>query len=49
MLGGGKVLVIPLVVFEDTGTTNWPVAAALGLVLTVGSLIAVALLNRIGR
>jgi putative spermidine/putrescine transport system permease protein len=49
MLGGGKVLVIPLVVFEDTGTTNWPVAAALGLVLTVGSLIAVALLNRISR
>ena len=49
MLGGGRVLVIPLVVFEDTGTTNWPVAAALGLVLTVGSLIAVALLNRIGR
>jgi putative spermidine/putrescine transport system permease protein len=49
MLGGGRVLVIPLVVFQDTGTTNWPVAAALGLVLTVGSLIAVALLNRIGR
>jgi len=49
MLGGGQVLVIPLVVFQDTGTTNWPVAAALGLVLTIGSLIAVALLNRIGR
>lgn len=49
MLGGGRVLVMPLVIFSDTQSINWPVASALGILLTLLSLIAVALLSRIGE
>jgi putative spermidine/putrescine transport system permease protein len=47
MLGGGRVLVLPLQIYSATSDINWPVAAVGGIVLLVGSMIAVAAFNRL--
>ncbi|CAH1694297.1 Putative spermidine/putrescine transport system permease protein [Hyphomicrobiales bacterium] len=47
MLGGGRVLVLPLQVYNATSEINWPVAAVGGLVLLVIAIIVVALCNRL--
>lgn len=47
VLGGGRVLVLPLQVYRATSDINWPVASVGGLVLLVMALITVALCNRL--
>ena len=47
MLGGGRVLVLPLQVYNATADINWPVAAVGGLVLLVIAVLVVALCNRL--
>jgi putative spermidine/putrescine transport system permease protein len=47
MLGGGRVLVLPLQIYSATSDINWPLAAVGGMVLLVGSMIAVAAFNRL--
>lgn len=47
MLGGGRVLVLPLQIYSATSDINWPVAAVGGIVLLLGSMIAVAAFNRL--
>ena len=42
MLGGGRVLVLPLQVYNATSEINWPVAAVGGMALLIISMIAVA-------
>lgn len=49
MLGGGRVLVLPLQVYNATADINWPVAAVGGLVLLVIAVLVVALCNRLLR
>lgn len=49
ILGGGRVLVLPLHVYNATADINWPVAAVGGIVLLVLSFAAVAAFNRILR
>jgi len=46
MLGGGRVFVLPLQVYNATSEINWPVAAVGGMVLLIISTIAVAGFNR---
>ncbi|OJY36904.1 MAG: hypothetical protein BGP06_14725 [Rhizobiales bacterium 65-9] len=47
MLGGGRVLVLPLQVYNATTDINWPVAAVGGMALLVISMVAVAAFNRL--
>jgi len=47
VLGGGRVLVLPLQVYRATSDINWPVASVGGLTLLVMALITVALCNRL--
>jgi putative spermidine/putrescine transport system permease protein len=47
MLGGGRVLVLPLQVYNATSEINWPVAAVGGMALLIISMIAVAGFNRL--
>jgi putative spermidine/putrescine transport system permease protein len=47
MLGGGRVLVLPLQVYNATTEINWPVAAVGGMTLLIMSMIAVAGFNRL--
>ena len=47
MLGGGRVLVLPLQVYNATSEINWPVAAVGGLTLLVLAILVVALCNRL--
>lgn len=49
MLGGGRVVVLPLTIYNDTLAVNWPMAAVLGLVLMALSLLALVLLHQVGR
>ncbi|MEX2541984.1 MAG: ABC transporter permease [Trueperaceae bacterium] len=49
ILGGGRVLVLPLHVYRATADINWPVAAVGGMVLLVLSLLTVASFNRLLR
>lgn len=49
ILGGGRVLVLPLHVYRATSDINWPVAAVGGMVLLLLSFIAVASFNRVLR
>jgi len=46
MLGGGRVFVLPLQVYNATSEINWPVAAVGGMALLIMSMIAVAGFNR---
>jgi len=47
MLGGGRVLVLPLQVYNATSEINWPVAAVGGMTLLIVSMVAVAGFNRL--
>jgi putative spermidine/putrescine transport system permease protein len=47
MLGGGRVLVLPLQVYNATAEINWPVAAVGGMTLLIISMVAVAAFNRL--
>ena len=47
MLGGGRVLVLPLQVYNATSEINWPVAAVGGMTLLIISMVAVAGFNRL--
>lgn len=47
MLGGGRVFVLPLQVYNATSEINWPVAAVGGMALLIISMIAVAGFNRL--
>ena len=47
LLGGGRVLVLPLQVYQATAEINWPAAAVGGLVLLIAAMIAVLLFNRL--
>lgn len=49
LLGGGRVLVLPLQVYAATGEVNWPVAAVGGFVLLLAALVAVIGFNRLLR
>jgi putative spermidine/putrescine transport system permease protein len=49
MLGGGRVLVLPVTVFNDTSFINWPSAGVGGLALLVLALLAVWLGGRLVR
>jgi putative spermidine/putrescine transport system permease protein len=49
MLGGGRVLVLPLQVYNATGDINWPMAAVGGMVLLLLAFVIVAAFNRILR
>lgn len=49
LLGGGRVLVLPLQVYSATTEVNWPVAAVGGLVLLIAALLAVIGFNRLTR
>lgn len=49
LLGGGRVLVLPLQVYAATAEVNWPVAAVGGAFLLLSSLVAVLLFNRLLR
>ena len=47
ILGGGRVQVLPLLIYRTTTEINWPVAAVGGLVLLIFALIVVAASNRL--
>jgi putative spermidine/putrescine transport system permease protein len=47
ILGGGRVLVLPLQIYRATAEINWPVAAVGGLVLLLMAFIAVVIFNRL--
>jgi len=49
LLGGGRVQVLPLVVYQSTVEINWPLGAVAGLTLLVLSLAAVWTLNGLLR
>ena len=49
LLGGGRVLVLPLQVYAATTDVNWPVAAVGGLVLLLAAILAVLGFNRLLR
>lgn len=49
MLGGGRVLILPLQIYNATSEINWPVAAVGGMTLLLISMIAVAGFNRLLR
>lgn len=49
ILGGGRVLVLPLHVYRATSDINWPIAAVGGMVLLLLSFLAVAAFNRLLR
>jgi len=49
LLGGGRVLVLPLQVFTATTDINWPLAAVGGIALLVLAMITVAISNRLLR
>jgi putative spermidine/putrescine transport system permease protein len=47
MLGGGRVLVLPLQIYNATSEINWPVAAVGGMALLLIAMLAVAGFNRL--
>ena len=47
ILGGGRVLVLPLQIYRATTEINWPVAAVGGLVLLLMAFTAVVVFNRL--
>ena len=47
ILGGGRVLVLPLQVYRATADINWPIAAVGGLALVILAFVAVAAFNRL--
>lgn len=49
ILGGGRVLVLPLQVYRATSDINWPIAAVGGFVLLLLAFTAVAVFNRLTR
>lgn len=49
LLGGGRVLVLPLQVFTATTDINWPLAAVGGIALLILAMITVAISNRLLR
>lgn len=49
ILGGGRVLVLPLHIYRATSEINWPVAAVGGFVLLLLSFFTVAAFNRVLR
>lgn len=49
LLGGGRVLVLPLQVFAATTDINWPLAAVGGIALLVLAMITVTISNRLLR
>jgi putative spermidine/putrescine transport system permease protein len=48
-VGGGRVLVLPITIFDDTSVVNWPSAAVGGIVLLALALLAVGLFSRLLR
>ena len=49
LLGGGRVLVLPLQVYSATTDVNWPVSAVGGIVLLLAAILAVIGFNRLLR
>ncbi len=49
LLGGGRLLVLPLQVFSATTDINWPLAAVGGVALLVLAMITVTISNRLLR
>ena len=49
LLGGGRVLVLPLQVFTATTDINWPLAAVGGIALLILAMITVTVSNRLLR
>jgi len=49
LLGGGRVLVLPLQVYTATTDINWPLAAVGGIALMLLAMITVAISNRLLR
>lgn len=49
LLGGGRVLVLAILVFQNISNLNWPTGAVESFVLLIMSLIAVVVFSRIQR
>ena len=49
LLGGGRVLVLPLQIYTATSDINWPLAAVGGIVLLVLAMLTVLISNRLLR
>lgn len=49
LLGGGRVIVLPLQVFTATSDINWPLSAVGGIVLLILAMLTVLLSNRLLR
>lgn len=49
LLGGGRVMVLPLQVFTATSDINWPLAAVGGIALLILAMITVLISNRLLR
>lgn len=49
LLGGGRVIVLPLQVFTATSDINWPLAAVGGIALLILAMLTVVLSNRLLR
>lgn len=49
LLGGGRVIVLPLQVFTATSDINWPLAAVGGIALLILAMLTVLLSNRLLR
>lgn len=49
ILGGGRVLVLPIQIYSATIDINWPMAAVGGIALLVMAFVAVAAFNRLLR
>ena len=47
MLGGGRIMVLARVIYEDTLGMNWPMAAASGAIMLALSFVILTLFNRI--
>ena len=50
LIGGARLIYMPLHIYQQAiGANNWPFAAAISVIFMVAVLVAVALLNLIGR
>jgi putative spermidine/putrescine transport system permease protein len=49
ILGGGRVLVLPIQVYRATSDINWPLASVGGLILLLFAFVAVLIFNRLLR
>lgn len=49
LLGGGKVTILPVLIYNDTNAINWPAAAVSGLLLMIIAVLIVLAFQRLSR